>query len=169
MVQKSFRYDCIMCLPFEQSITIPLILSTLACQRVPPQWWEVGRTFWTYITLTSLRVPPRWCGVAGAFWWFWNTSHWDQLLHILEIFFRHPIPNLFLKYKQDVFVKHRWPRQQQSTYCIIKAKISKSYIMTPPHPKGHMMSLKCEQPLHTITFQIWSLYVYPNFRIFHFV
>ena len=26
-------------------------------------------------------------------------------------------------------------------------KISKSQILTPPHPQGHVMSVKCEQPL----------------------
>ena len=26
------------------------------------------------------------------------------------------------------------------------AKISKSYILTPPHPQGRVMSVKCEQP-----------------------
>ena len=31
------------------------------------------------------------------------------------------------------------------------AKISKSYILTPPQPQGHVMSVKCEQPLDELT------------------
>ena len=34
------------------------------------------------------------------------------------------------------------------------AKISKSYILTPPHPQGHGMSVKCEQPLRW-TYSQW--------------
>ena len=41
---------------------------------------------------------------------------------------------------RHVFVKHGCPRRQQSQTM---AKISKSYILTLPHPQGHMMSVKC--------------------------
>ena len=34
------------------------------------------------------------------------------------------------------------------------AKICKSYILTPPHPQGHVMSVKCEQPLDELTVQV---------------
>ena len=44
------------------------------------------------------------------------------------------------------------------------AKISKSYILTPPHPQGHMMSVKCEEPIDELTVQVWLLYHYPNFK-----
>ena len=37
-----------------------------------------------------------------------------------------------------VFVKHGCPRRQQSQNM---AKIFKSYILTPPHPQGHGMSV----------------------------
>ena len=30
-------------------------------------------------------------------------------------------------------------------------KISKSYILTPPNPQGHGMSVKCEEPLDELT------------------
>ena len=43
------------------------------------------------------------------------------------------------------------------------AKISKSYILTP-HPQGHVMSVKCEQPLDELTVQVWLLYDHPNFK-----
>ena len=33
--------------------------------------------------------------------------------------------------------------------------ISESYILTPPHPQGHVMSVKYEQPLDELTFQVW--------------
>ena len=44
------------------------------------------------------------------------------------------------------------------------AKISKSYILTPPHPQGHVMSVKCEEPLDELTVQVWLLYHHPNFK-----
>ena len=43
-------------------------------------------------------------------------------------------------------------------------KNSKSYILTPPHPKGHVMSVKNEQPLDEHTVQVWLLYDHPNFK-----
>ena len=62
---------------------------------------------------------------------------------------------------RHVFVKHRCPRRQQSQTM---AKISKSYILSPPHPQGHVMSVKCEQPLDELTVQVWLLYDHPNFK-----
>ena len=37
-------------------------------------------------------------------------------------------------------------------------KISKSYILTPPHPQGHGMSVKREEPIDELTVQVWLLY-----------
>ena len=39
---------------------------------------------------------------------------------------------------RHVFVKHGCPRRQQSPNM---AKICKSYILTQPHPQGHVMSV----------------------------
>ena len=33
-------------------------------------------------------------------------------------------------------------------------KIFKSYILTPPHPQGHVMSVKCEEPIDELTVQV---------------
>ena len=44
------------------------------------------------------------------------------------------------------------------------AKISKSYVLTRPHPHGHVMSVKCEQPLDELTVKVWLLYDHPNFK-----
>ena len=44
------------------------------------------------------------------------------------------------------------------------AKISKSYILTPPHPQGQLMSEECEQPLDELTVQLWLLYHHPIFK-----
>ena len=41
-------------------------------------------------------------------------------------------------------------------------KISKSHILTPPLPKGHVMSEKCEQPLDEHRVQVWLLYYRPS-------
>ena len=39
-----------------------------------------------------------------------------------------------------------------------------SQILTPPLPKRHVISGKCEQPLDELTVQICLLYDHPNFR-----
>ena len=64
---------------------------------------------------------------------------------------------------RHVFVKHGCPRRQQSQNI---AKIS--YILTPPHPQGHVMSVKYEEPIDELTVQVWLLYDHPNL-ILHFV
>ena len=43
-------------------------------------------------------------------------------------------------------------------------KISKSDILTPPHPQGHVMSGECEQPLDELTVQVWLLNDHSNFK-----
>ena len=62
---------------------------------------------------------------------------------------------------RHVFVKHGCPRRQQSHNM---AKISKSYILTLPHPKGYVMSVKCEQSIDEPTVQVWLLYHHPNLK-----
>ena len=42
--------------------------------------------------------------------------------------------------------------------------ISESQILTPSHPRGHVMSVKCEQPLDELTVQVWLLYDHQNFN-----
>ena len=44
------------------------------------------------------------------------------------------------------------------------ANISKSYILTPPRPQGHVMSVKCEEPIDELTVQVWLLYLHPNLK-----
>ena len=56
-------------------------------------------------------------------------------------------------------MKHRCPRRQQSWNM---AKTSKSYILTPPHPQGHVMSVRCEEPIDELTVQVWFLYHHQN-------
>ena len=60
-----------------------------------------------------------------------------------------------------MFVKHGCPRWQQNQKY---GKISKSQILTPSHPQGHVMSVKCEQPLDELTVQVWLLNDHPNFK-----
>ena len=77
----------------------------------------------------------------------------------------YPLQTYFILKKKiwtrHVFVKHGCPRRQQSQTI---AKISKSYILTLPHPQGYVMSVKCEQPLDELTVQVWLLYDHPNFK-----
>ena len=49
--------------------------------------------------------------------------------------------------KQDVFVKHRCPLQQQSQ------NLKVLHFDPPAH--RHAMSMKCEQPLDKITIPVW--------------
>ena len=62
--------------------------------------------------------------------------------------------------KQDEIVKQGCPMQQQSQNM---AKISKSYILTPPILRS-LGCQKCEKPLHELTVHIWLLYHHPNFK-----
>ena len=62
---------------------------------------------------------------------------------------------------RHVFVKNGCPWRQQSQTM---AKVSKPYILTPPHPQGHVMSVKCEQPSDELTVQVGLLYDHPNFK-----
>ena len=64
-----------------------------------------------------------------------------------------------------VLVKHGCPRRQQSRNM---SKISKSYILTLPHPQGHVMSVKCEKPIE-LTVQVWLLYHHLNIKYCIFV
>ena len=72
------------------------------------------------------------------------------------------MPSEATKYKtRHVFVKHRCPRRQQSQNI---AKISKSYTLTPHHPQGYVMSVKCEEPIDELTVQVWLVYYHSNFK-----
>ena len=53
--------------------------------------------------------------------------------------------------KRHVFVKHGCRRRQQSQNM---ANISKSYILTQPHPQGLVMSVKCEEHIVELTVQV---------------
>ena len=96
----------------------------------------------------------------------WQRDEWDLMSPQVE-----DNKNMFnitnkcsdkCKYKtRHVFVKHGCPRWQQ---CQNMAKISKSYILTPPNPQGHGLSVKCEEPIDELTVQVWLLYHHPNFK-----
>ena len=45
-------------------------------------------------------------------------------------------------------------------------KISKSYILTLPQPQGHVMSVKCEEPIDESIVKVWLLYHHPNFKYY---
>ena len=89
---------------------------------------------------------------CGAWWPIPRTLNviWIMYNFIVELFIWLQTDSTNLKL--DVFVKHRCPRQQQSQNM---AKISKKYILTLPHPQGHVMSVKCEEPKDEILFQVW--------------
>ena len=36
----------------------------------------------------------------------------------------------------------------------------------PAPPQGHVMSVKCEELIDELTFQVWLLYHHPNFKYF---
>ena len=39
----------------------------------------------------------------------------------------------------------------------------------PIPSQGHGMPVKCEQPFHELTVQVWLLYDHPNFKYLHFI
>ena len=45
------------------------------------------------------------------------------------------------------------------------AKISMS-TYDPAPPQGHVMSVKCEEPIDELTAQVWLLYDHPNFKYY---
>ena len=70
--------------------------------------------------------------------WSWDMYEYYQFVH--------KIMNIANTLEQDMFVKHGCPRQQQSQNM---AKISKSYILTPPRPLGQL----CQWSVKT---HIWT-------------
>ena len=70
--------------------------------------------------------------------------------------------SIALKSTRHVFVKHRWPLA--ATKSKYGKNLFESYILTPPHPQGHVMSVKCEEPIDEFTVQVWLLYHHPNFK-----
>ena len=85
------------------------------------------------------------------------TYNWKCHVNVMKIV----MPCKKQNKTRHVFVKHGCPWRRQSQTM---AKISKSYILNPPHPQGHVMSVKCEQPLDELTVQVWLLYDHPNFK-----
>ena len=57
--------------------------------------------------------------------------------------------------KLEMCLRNTDARRQQSPNM---AKISKSFILTQPHLQGHGMSMKCQEPIHELTVQVWLLY-----------
>ena len=101
------------------------------------------------------------CAMHLSYYFYLNRKHrycWYSLSYMLTTISM-LLYRLFIT--RHVFVKHGCPRRQPSPSM---AKISKSYILTPPHPQGHEMSVKCEEPIDELTVQVWLLYHHPNFR-----
>ena len=55
-----------------------------------------------------------------------------------------------------MFVKHRCPQRHQSQ------NMAKILHFDPNTPHGHVMSVKCEEPIDELTIQVWLLYDHPN-------
>ena len=36
--------------------------------------------------------------------------------------------------------------------------------LTPPHPQGHVMLVKCEESIDELTVQVWLLYHHPSLK-----
>ena len=45
-----------------------------------------------------------------------------------------------------------------------KTLLSPMYIFTPPHPQGHVILVKCEEPIDELLVQVCLLYLQPNFK-----
>ena len=95
-----------------------------------------------------------------------KSERYDRLFGTMCLVYSAPLVSVYLEKTfvcrtRHVFVKHGCPRRQQ---CQNMAKISNFYILTPPNPQGHGMSVKCEEPIDELTVQVWSLYHHPNFK-----
>ena len=91
---------------------------------------------------------------------FMSLTSKKYSITINNILYRHILNDVSEK-TRHVFVKHGCPRWQQSQNM---TKISKSHILTLPHPHGHVMSVKYEEPIDELTVKVWLLYRHPNFR-----
>ena len=84
---------------------------------------------------------------------------------------RHRIRNLFISCYP--FVRIRYFSLENKT-CVCETRMPwettvkiwqkslKSYIFTPT--QGHVMSVKCGEPIDELTVQVWLLYDHPNFK-----
>ena len=113
--------------------------------------WVTECGYFTLITYTQDNPEVPKSPDARLLWafvvWGFNTNSWINKVKMQET--RH------------VLVKHRCPRWQQNPNM---AKISKSYILTLPHPQGHVMSVRWEEPIDELTIQVWLLYHHPHFK-----
>ena len=66
---------------------------------------------------------------------------------------------------RHVFVKHGCPWRQQSQNMAKKYQVL-HFDPRAHSPLGHVMSVKCEEPLDELTVQFWLLYDHPNFKYF---
>ena len=82
---------------------------------------------------THKRIPPILL-VADSGWYIVQVSY----------------TNKFTIFKQDVLVKHRCLWRQQSQNLQV-------FHFYPAPPQGHVMSVRCEQPLDELTVQVWYL------------
>ena len=44
------------------------------------------------------------------------------------------------------------------------SKLFSSYIFAPPHPQGHVITVKYKQPLDKLAVLVWLLYHHQNFK-----
>ena len=65
------------------------------------------------------------------------------------VFERRTGQNTCMQEGDKLYVKHECPRQNLG---------KKSLSLTLPHSQEHVTSVKCEQPLYELTFQVWLLY-----------
>ena len=138
----------------------------------------------TFLWCFCVVILPFWhicwcrgfCHMTESDLFLFLLWHSDKLMNkklgFQNISFRNRIRSHFQSFKctgvrktkqqetRHVFVKHGWPWRQQSQN---KAKISKSYILTPTHLQGHGMSVKCEGPIDELPAQVWLLHHHPNF------
>ena len=126
-------------------------ICTNTCNSVTPPPLPSSKLDWGCPNGTN---TPR-----GDNLWPWPLTS-KSIVHILDSWGVCMWSFMMIGVTRHVFVKHRCPRRQQSQNM---AKISKSYILTPPHPQGQVMSVKCEEPLDELTVQVWLLYLHTNF------
>ena len=108
----------------------------------------------------AMNLDRSWPKPERSLWLFWrNASKWRRWRNIWRHHVQHGAQTF---QKLDMCL---WNTDAPGGNQVeIWQKSPKSYILTQPHPKGHVMSVKCEEPIDELTVQVWWLYHHLNFK-----
>ena len=143
-------------------------------------WTDILWCMWSYIWDKFLYITASSCdllnGPESRYFMQCNaTYHVDPFLFSFGFCNREkPIPHLSSQSVRYTLVDSALGLQVRSQnkldMCLwFKVKIwqksvSPTFWPCPPHPKGHVMLVKCEEPIDELIVQVWLLYYHQNFK-----